>query len=252
MLIFDIETRPLPLDRLKQVVPPFASQLQHPGEFDPGSVKIGNIKDPEKIDAKIELAKREHESRAAKFADDVVEEESRYWSDIQSKAALEAELATVCAIGYTNPGGKIAIDLDLEMPEEQIIRRFWQKYESCRSASPVRNIVGYNSHRFDIPFLVRRSWNLDIQVPPGVFTPTGYVGHVFVDLLDRWQCGDRRAYVKLDKLCRANGLPGKPDDCTGALFHELVSNESTRSAAIGYLENDLVMTLGLARKLQLI
>lgn len=252
MLIFDIETRPLPLDRLKQIVAPFESKLAHPGEFDPSSVKTGNLKDEAKIQAKINEALEQHEKKCASFASDQEAEEAAYWSDHLSKAALAAETATVCAIGYCNESGKVAIDLDLELPEDQILRRFWGKYQACLQASPTRNVIGFNSNRFDVPFIVRRSWYLGIDVPRGVFTATGYVGHVFIDLLDRWQCGDRRAWVSLDRVCKACGIPGKPDDCTGAQFHELVNDEKTRHIAIAYLENDLAMTLALARKLQVI
>jgi hypothetical protein len=252
MIVIDIETRPLSLDRLKQVVPPFKSQLQHPGEFDPNSVKVGNIKDPEKIAAKMEVAENEHAKRCASFTDDLAREESDYWSECLSKAALAAETATVCAIGYTNDNGVVAIDLDLELTEEQIIRRFWLKVAACQQASPQRQVIGFNSNRFDIPFLVRRSWYLGVDVPRGVFTPTGYLSHVFIDLLDIWQCGNRRDYVSLDRVCRACGIPGKPEDCSGAFFHQMVSDEATRGVAVKYLENDLAMTIGLARKFRVL
>lgn len=252
MIVIDIETRPLSLERLKQVVPAFKSQLQHPGEFDPASVKLGNLKDETKIRMKVDQAEMDHQKRCASFYYDLAREESDYWSEIQSKAALAAETATVCAIGYTNTSGTVAIDLDLEMTEEQIIRRFWSKVAACQQASPQRQVIGFNSNKFDIPFLVRRSWYLGVDVPRGVFTPTGYLSHVFIDLLDIWQCGNRRDYVSLDRVCRACGIPGKPDDCSGAFFHQMVSDESTRGVAVKYLENDLAMTIGLARKFRVL
>ncbi len=49
-IVFDIETGPLPESELVALVPP----------FDPAEVKTGNIKDPEKIAAKIAEAEANH------------------------------------------------------------------------------------------------------------------------------------------------------------------------------------------------
>lgn len=61
MLCFDIETCPLSeevvLAAAGEFIPP-----PHPGEFDPGSVKLGNLKDQAKIEAKIAEARAAHEA----------------------------------------------------------------------------------------------------------------------------------------------------------------------------------------------
>ena len=46
-VIFDIETGPLPIERIKEILPPFDPESlgNPPGEFDPKSVKTGNLKD---------------------------------------------------------------------------------------------------------------------------------------------------------------------------------------------------------------
>ena len=63
MLVFDIETGPLPEDRLREIMPP-CDLLPHPGEFIPGNVKLGQMKDQTKIDAKIADAKAKAETLA--------------------------------------------------------------------------------------------------------------------------------------------------------------------------------------------
>lgn len=252
MIIFDIETKPLPMEQLRAVSQPFDPSTfgPRPGEFDPSTVKTGNIKDEAKIAAKIAEAKAAHEERAARYDDDLAQAEARYWSDIQDKAALSAETGAVCAIGYANDTGAMAIDHEFDHSEEELLRRFWSKFATARKAN--RQMIGFNSNRFDVPFLVRRSWYVGVSVPQSVFTVTGYVCTTFMDLMDRWQCGDRRSYVSLDKVCRAAGLQGKPDDCTGAMFHQMLADEATREIAIEYLKNDLKMTLALARKMEVI
>lgn len=250
MLIFDIETRPLPVDQLQAILPPYKSDLVHPGEFDPASVKVGNLKDQAKIEQKVESARQEHEARAARFDQDCIEAEAKHWDEQFAKAALAPETGRVCAIGFLSDAGRAGMLFDHSSTEEQIIRQFWKQFAKCRTTS--RPMVGFNSNRFDIPFLVRRSWYLGIDVPGSVFTPTGYVGQTFIDLLDRWQCGDRRQWISLDVVCRVCGLPGKPDDCTGAMFYSLLDDPETRPIAESYLRNDLEMTIGLARQLQVL
>lgn len=249
MLIFDIETRPLPIEQLQEVLPPFdpGSFGPPPGEFDPHSVKIGNLKDDAKIAAKIQAARDEHARRAASYQDDLANAERAYWQSAFEKAALTAETGAVAAIGYMSDQGKVLLSLDTEKPEVAILRDFWGYWTKC--AQSQRRMVGFNSNKFDIPFIVRRSWYLGVQVPGNVFTPTGYVSQTSVDLLDRWQCGDRRNYASLDKICRAAGVGTKPEGVTGAMFHELLDDPKTRDEAIAYLKNDLAMTKALAKKL---
>lgn len=70
-IFFDIETGPLPENELAALMPP----------FDPSEVKTGNIKDPEKIAAKIAEAEVNHKR------------------DFIEKAALDPLTGRVVAIG---------------------------------------------------------------------------------------------------------------------------------------------------------
>ena len=73
-LVFDIETGPLPDDVLKERVPPF-DEPPRPGKFDPVTVKLGNLKDEDKIKAKIEAAKKAHAALEAGSSFDKVAKE---------------------------------------------------------------------------------------------------------------------------------------------------------------------------------
>ena len=70
-IVFDIETGPLPESELAAVMPP----------FDPAEVKTGNLKDPEKVAAKI------------------AEAEANHRRDFFDKAALDPLTGRVVAVG---------------------------------------------------------------------------------------------------------------------------------------------------------
>lgn len=218
MLAFDIETGPLPLDQLQALLPP----------FDEAEVKLGNLKDPDKIKVKVEEARANHES------------------DFVSRAALSPMTGRVLAIGYWSiDSAKYAIEDggDGDDRETVMLTRFWKKYLQCRQAP--RRMVGYNCHGFDIPFLIRRSWLLNIDVPSTVIDKWKWIdGTTFVDLMSRWSIGDQRGWVKLDMLGQAFGLGGKTEGVNGAMFHELW--EKDREKACEYLRRDLELTAGLA------
>jgi hypothetical protein len=79
MIAFDIETGPLPDEQLKAIFQP-PPPPPHPGEFDAGAVKLGNLKDAAKIAEKIESAKAAHESAVASHAADVARATESAWS----------------------------------------------------------------------------------------------------------------------------------------------------------------------------
>lgn len=247
IIIFDIETGPLPLDVIKRTMPPFEQLAKHPGEFDPTKVKVGNLKDEAKIQAKIEEARAKHAEAIRDYELELTNGESNYWASVLERAALSATAGQVLAVGYR--GNKVVIDCqDGNHWEVDLLARFWTQFRSCQSAN--RKLVGFYSSQFDLPFLVQRSWILGIDVPRSIFTATGYFDPVFVDLHRIWNCNVRNGNTStLDVVCRACGLGSKPKDCDGASFSKLFWGEGTRETAIAYLENDLNLTYRLAEKL---
>ena len=131
--------------------------------------------------------------------------------------------------------------------EVDLLARFWSQFQSCLTAG--RKLVGFNCHGFDVPFIVQRSWILNVPVPSSVFTANGYIESTFVDLMKLWNCNSRQAYSSLDVVCRACGIGAKPDGVDGAMFHQLFAAAETRGQAIEYLVNDLDMTWKLAERL---
>ena len=92
--IFDIETKPLEDDKLEWIAP----------EFDPDSVAVANLKDPAKVEAKIQAAEINH------------------IQSIRNKAGLHAHYSDPYAIGYIKDGETI---LDFGEPKE-LLEHFWE------------------------------------------------------------------------------------------------------------------------------
>ena len=93
-VVFDIETKPKDVDLIERLAP----------EFNPDNVAVGNLKDPEKIRAKIENAEANHIKK------------------IQDEAGLHAHYSDPCAIGYKIDG---KVELHFGEPKE-LLTRFWE------------------------------------------------------------------------------------------------------------------------------
>jgi hypothetical protein len=208
--VYDIETGPLPLAEIESAIPP----------FDPSEVKVGNIKDPEKIAAKI--AEVQAAQRQAFF----------------DNAALNPMTGQVLAIGCSSSHGHHIIDTH-EHAECVALSMFWTICQEEIHAN--RCMVGFNSNQFDLPFLIRRSWHLRIPVPQCI-RKGRYWSDQLIDLRDTWQLGDRMAHGSLDSISRFLGVGAKTGD--GKDFANLWTAD--REKALAYLRNDLDLTAKVA------
>ena len=225
-IIFDVETGPLAESELSLLLP----------AFDPAEVKTGNIKDPDKVAAKI------------------AEAEANHRRDFFDRAALDPLTGRVVAIGLLYPDSG-EFDVIGHEDEARTLREFWT---ACRGEmGRVNQMIGFNTHAFDLPFLIRRSWKHQIAVPFGIRRGR-YWAEEMVDLREAWQLGDRQARGSLDSIARhlgvgaklaapaANGAsPGKI--ITGADFAGLW--RSDRKQAEAYLRNDIELTAKIAQAL---
>lgn len=207
-IVFDVETAPLPESELAALLPP----------FDPAEVRTGNLKDPEKIAAKL------------------AESEANHRRDFFDKAALDPLTGRVLVIGLLDQGGVRILDNE---NEAAVLREFWT---ACRGEQGrINQLVGFNTHLFDLPFLIRRSWRHRVPVPCGVRRGR-YWGDEMVDLRDAWQLGDRQARGSLDAIAKHLGLGAKNGN--GASFAALWQTD--RAKAVEYLKNDLELTAKIA------
>lgn len=167
---------------------------------------------------------------AAKITENIAEQKQT-WVE---RGALSALTGKVLAIGLRTDGVTTILQ---DADEAKNLRAFWAWLED--RVRERRAVVGFNINKFDIPFLVRRSWSHGIAIPSGVFASRGYVNQsVFIDLALEWQCGDRMEWVKLDTVCKFFGLPAK--NGSGKEFANLWVND--RQKALDYLDNDMRIT----------
>jgi len=174
-------------------------------------------------------------------------DEQKIQSYIVEKRAAQLEAAALSAVtGYVVVVGILRHSLEPRFihhdDECRLLRLFWAELES-RDSSEV--FVTFCGHRFDLPFIVRRSFVLGVPVPEWFPRDGRFPRHAFTDLAELWQCGDRTETISLDRLARLCGLPGKTGN--GAEFGKLWTHD--RAAALDYLRRDLELTRDLATRM---
>jgi hypothetical protein len=210
--VIDIETGPAELIWIEANAP----------KFDPDKVKVGNLKDREKI------------------ADKIAEARATHFTDIVNTAALSPFFGRILAIGVKD------VDFDswfaLTGPEEEIIRSFWKVM--IDEDGRLNQMIGHNVAGFDLPMIIRRGWAHGIDYP-GHLRRGRYWADSVIDTMELWSLGQWDSRISLDMLCKHFGLPGKSG--SGKDFAKLY--EENPEEAIKYLENDLNITEAVWRKL---
>lgn len=217
--VFDIETMPLSREKLELQMPEFTAPA--------------NLRDPLKIEAAIQ------------------EKRENYFE----KAALSPITSRVCMIGHqrisatvNEPIGQGSLmpkdwedETELDALEAQIITEFWAMVNTAIHHGCL--IVGFNSHGFDLPFLVKRS--MKHRIPTGLPPYNGRYPFQapFVDLAEKWQMGRKEEYTSLDALARFLGVGKKEGD--GKDCANLLRTDPEKAHA--YLVNDITLTAGIAR-----
>jgi predicted 3'-5' exonuclease similar to PolB exonuclease domain len=166
-------------------------------------------------------------------------------SDAEDGSLLNPETARVAAIGYYDPSGQRVV-ICYDKNEAAMLRQFWTIYLSVNGARAA--MIGFNSHGFDLPFIVRRCWFHGVLIPKNIHSFGGKFCDTFVDLMILWKCGSFKDFISLDSLARFLGAGEKVG--SGERFHRLWQTD--RKAAIDYLVNDVKITHGCAAKMGLV
>ena len=198
--------------------------------FDPNKVKLGVLKDPDKIRAKLAEAEAEH------------------GNDEVREGALHATSGTLAIVGFRHGENVIQYHIG-DMAEAAIIEASFA--EILRALDKGIIVSGYFIKGFDLPFLIQRAWILGIKVPSRVFNafkPRYPWSESIVCLQEVWLAGSGAQFgtrVSLATVLRELGLPGKSG--TGADFGALWASD--QKAALQYNRDDLAVEMRLAERL---
>lgn len=175
--------------------------------------------------------------------------------------------------------GSPELDLTYVANEATMLELFWEAVNVLKLRHEP-TLVGYNSHGFDLPLLIRRSILLGVAWPAWLRSRNKWWADVSVDLRDVWGLGAivphaSRPKAKkprkkagsepvvsesvaskagfpqggLDRLARLLGLGGKNGDGTMFWSQFRSPDPAQQAAAVGYLVNDVVQTEGVWRRM---
>jgi len=204
---FDIETGPLPEEEIRPFMPVFEAP--------------SNYKDEAKIAEYVKAKEQE-------------------WI---GRAALSALTGRVLVVGVLDTDGQMTL-IHVSGDEKALLKDTWDLWLDYTKAD---KWIGHNCFGFDLPFMVRRSRILGVNVPSQV--RKGRWWHErFVDTMEEWQMGNREDRISLANLARA--LRAGEKSGNGADFYKLWTED--RKQAVAYLRNDLELTMRCAERMGIV
>ena len=259
-IVFDIETAPEPDIVLERLFSFDESTVKNyrllTSNFEPSEVKLGNMKDSAKIEAKIEVARLKFTTDRAAVAENIETARSEAWQTFRDRAALSPLTGRVLAVGWWNPDmpdsdAATILEGSESVSEKEVIEHFLSLADAVLSDGGL--LVGHNIIGFDLPFLLRRGLKYGIRLPKTITNALAqYRPASLIDTMREWQFGNRaEGFVKLDQLAAFFGTRRKNGD--GADFHKkFFGAPEERHEALEYLNNDVMMTVEVAQKMGLI
>lgn len=252
VLFYDIETQPAPEETLAELFTDEEVKLpNYPGVFDPMKVKYGNMKDPEKRQAKLNEEIAKHELALASWHDDCQKAKDEAWVEFKHKATLKPHTGRVMSIGYgLKRGTETQLCLDVQPTDERILLlRFWRLAGLIRKRDG--KLVSFNGHSFDLPFLVRRSWAYEDVNPLMLLNKYRKYEDFCIDALEVYrQGGSWSDSIKLDRLAQMMGVQRKLEGMTGDMFWQVYRDDPER--ALDYMALDVHSLAAVAERMRLV
>ncbi len=183
--------------------------------FDWSTVKLGNIKDPEKIKAKRAEAAKEYED----------------------KLALSPMTGEILAIGVcdSRDGYKV-----LKSNEVIILCDFLEWLNDALYAQEA--VIGWNITNFDLQFICKRAClhGLGDKIPAVLLDRGKYWHSCIKDLMTIWAFGEWNCFTKLDVCAEFLGFKGEEQVITGKQFAKYYQGTpEQRKVALDYLKDDV-------------
>ena len=163
--------------------------------------------------------------------------EKQHFEKFKSEAALHADTGqTILIATYDLHEEESYL---FEGNEIRILTNWWELVSAALRCGS--KLAGVNTHDFDLPFLIRRSWLLGVRVPHGVVDlTTKWMNFApnFVDLRQVWQIGNKSCPSSFDRIGKAFGTGGKCEGDHGAEFAALYATDPDKARA--YAINDVI------------
>lgn len=167
-----------------------------------------------------------------------------------AKAALDLDAARIISIAVAKDDGEPmgwAIPDDKRqnsLEEAAIIGSFWDWVAGDVFAGDAVRFIGYNIRNFDLPILLRRTWQLGIAPPLNIAPMITRTSAQVVDLMEalyhNGYTGTR--YRGLKTVCKMYGIENSMPDADGSMVDELSAGE-----LLAYNLNDVALTQRLAQ-----
>lgn len=200
--------------------------------------KYGNTKDPEKRKLFREMKYKEWEDG-----------EAQYWENMHSKSALSPLTGRIVAIGYLFPYAHQGEDnlwnlMHIEgltptgthdIEEKQILQNFWVRLGNAINS--YGHVIGHNIEGFDLPFIIKRSWQLGVVICPNVYN-NRYFHQNIVDTMKVWRLNDYKEYISLNQLSNVLGVGKKMENYHATQFAKDYL-DGDKDTAEYYLKNDV-------------
>lgn len=86
--------------------------------------------------------------------------------------------------------------------EHNLLKYFWNRYNKADF------VIGFDIKRFDLPFIIKRSWKYRLDVP-NLIDKRGYFESKILDLREILACGEWQPKGSLNDYCKFFGLEEK-------------------------------------------
>jgi hypothetical protein len=165
----------------------------------------------------------------------------------ENKRALDPLTAQICAVGVLmESAGETVVPftvMDAQGTKEtMLIETVWKAFYDSPSST---TLVGHTIRNFDLPMLILRSIKLGIKVPL-MLSQLGQYDQTIFDIAEVWNCKRYpKAYCSLGNMGLFFGVGSKA--MKGDMFYETLQTDP--EAAREYLENDLVLTYEIYKKM---
>jgi len=204
-------------------------------EFDESKVRVGNLKDPQKIKEKIEKERKLAHKKQ-------IEDYDKEWRKNALKS-LNSDIICICyAIDDSDPGaiyiknvGKVE-DGDAVYSERDLVVEFDQKLKYLPVASTI--VVAHNGLTFDFPFIRHRGFKYRLPKLVEMFSFSGRNDPRVRDTMEMWRGSDWKNYYHMDDIAKYLGFEGK-DGVSGDMVHDMFLNREFDKIA-EYCKNDVV------------